>query len=79
MTPSVHFDAKLTRRSGEAPARNIGQPGISTSSPKTTGTVSGIIGELEMCDEYITPICLRALYGLFYEPVAAGQNSYGIG
>ena len=78
----MHFDTKLTRRSGDestAPARDIGQPGAGISSPKTAGTVSGIIGELEQCDEYITPICLRTLYGLFYEPVCTDKNSFGIG
>lgn len=81
VTPSVHFDAKLTRRSGGesgSPARGIGQPGVGIT-PKTTGTVSGIINELEDCDNHITPICLRTLYGLFYEPLATDENSYGIG
>ncbi|KAH0829150.1 peptidase S8/S53 domain-containing protein [Lanmaoa asiatica] len=80
VTPSVHFDAKLTRRSGgetTSPARDIGQPGVGIT-PKTAGTVSGIIGELEQCNEYITPICLRTLYGLFYEPIATDKNSYGV-
>ena len=43
------------------------------------GTVSGIVGKLDQCDEYITPICLRTLYGLFYKPVATDRNNYGIG
>lgn len=78
--PSVHFDTKLKRRSGSAPepARSIGQPGVGIS-PKTAGTISQLVTELEQCDEYITPICLRALYGLVYEPVATELNSYGIG
>jgi tripeptidyl-peptidase-1 len=78
--PSVHFDTKLKRRSGSAPepARAIGQPGVGIS-PKTAGTISQLVTELEQCDEYITPICLRALYGLVYEPVATELNSYGIG
>jgi hypothetical protein len=37
------------------------------------------VTELEQCDEYITPICLRALYELVYVPVATEKNSYGIG
>ncbi|KAF8435036.1 peptidase S8/S53 domain-containing protein [Boletus edulis BED1] len=80
VTPSVHFDAKLTRRSsGEsaAPARDIQRVGFSTG-PKTGGTVSGVIDGLEQCDMYITPICLRTLYDLFYDPVATDKNSYGI-
>ena len=82
VTPSVHFDAKLTRRSGgesAASARSIGQPGAGAAPLKTAGKVSEVLGELEQCDEYITPICLRTLYGLFYEPVATDKNSFGIG
>ncbi|KAF8841683.1 hypothetical protein BDN67DRAFT_900913 [Paxillus ammoniavirescens] len=78
--PSVHFDAKLNRRSGSEssqPARDIGQPGVGIT-PKSAGTIESLVGELEQCDEYITPICLRALYGLVYEPVATELNSYGI-
>ncbi|OAX42805.1 hypothetical protein K503DRAFT_766419 [Rhizopogon vinicolor AM-OR11-026] len=77
--PSVHFDAKIKRRSGSEPepARAIGQPGVGIT-PKTTGTVSQILTELEECDEYITPVCLRALYGLVYEPVATDKNSFGV-
>ncbi|KAH7883231.1 peptidase S8/S53 domain-containing protein [Phlebopus sp. FC_14] len=78
--PSVHFDTKLKRRSGDSdsvPARDIGQPGVGIT-PKTTGSVLELVNELEQCDEYITPICLRTLYGLFYEPVATDKNSYGI-
>ncbi|KAF9243181.1 peptidase S8/S53 domain-containing protein [Melanogaster broomeanus] len=76
--PTVHFDTKLTRRSGDSqPARDIGQPGVGIS-PKTAGTVETLVTELEQCDEYITPICLRALYGLVYVPVATELNSYGI-
>lgn len=82
VTPSVHFDTKLTRRSGDqgaAQARGIGHPGIGIATPETGGTVSGVNGELDECNEYITPICLRTLYDLFYTPVATNKNSYGIG
>ncbi|KAG9312098.1 tripeptidyl-peptidase I [Chiua virens] len=80
VTPSVHFDAKLNRRSssgGAASLHRIGQPGVGIT-PTTTDTVSEIIQDLERCDEYITPLCLRALYGLSYNPVATDKNSYGI-
>ncbi|KAG2032913.1 Pro-kumamolisin, activation domain-containing protein [Suillus americanus] len=30
------------------------------------------------CDQYITPICLRALYELVHEPVATEKNSYDV-
>jgi len=82
VTPTVHFDAKITKRSGsgstEGIGRSIGQPGSGTA-PKTAGQIQTLLNELEACDQQITPICLRALYGLVYEPLAASQNSYGIG
>ena len=82
VTPTVHFDAKLSKRSGDGqPLRTVGQPG-SGNGPKTNGELivdwSGI-GQLFTCDKYITPFCLRTLYGLFYSPIAANKNSYGIG
>ncbi|KIJ15544.1 hypothetical protein PAXINDRAFT_62902, partial [Paxillus involutus ATCC 200175] len=62
VTPTVHFDAKLNRRSTE-PARTIGQPGAG-SGPKTTGKLNGTpLGDLSTCNEYITLDCLRALTG----------------
>ncbi|EGO26352.1 hypothetical protein SERLADRAFT_463329 [Serpula lacrymans var. lacrymans S7.9] len=81
VTPTVHFDAKLSKRSDPVsdPTR-VGLPG-SGNGPKTTGTVDdllGLVGELENCDKQITPACLRALYGLVYDPVATSKNSFGI-
>lgn len=80
VTPTVHFDTKILKRSGssEGTARNVGQPGYG-SHPKTTGEITTLLNQLETCDQQITPICLRALYGLVYEPLAAEKNSYGIG
>ncbi|KIK97958.1 hypothetical protein PAXRUDRAFT_135153 [Paxillus rubicundulus Ve08.2h10] len=75
VTPTVHFDAKLSQRSGGS--MRVGQPG-SGNGPKTTGVVSNWINQLEDCDKHITPICLRALYGLIYEPLSGDKNSYGI-
>ncbi|KAH7883232.1 peptidase S8/S53 domain-containing protein [Phlebopus sp. FC_14] len=81
VTPTVHFDAKLTRRSEDEdgePARAIGQPSYG-SKPKTTGTLAAAVAlDLSTCDQYITLDCLRALYGLNYTPVATDKNSYGI-
>lgn len=82
VTPTVHFDAKITKRSvsgsTDGIGRSIGQPG-SGAHPKTTGQIQTLLNELTACDTQITPICLRALYGLVYEPIAASKNSYGIG
>ncbi|KAF9243178.1 peptidase S8/S53 domain-containing protein [Melanogaster broomeanus] len=81
VTPTVHFDSKIVKRSAGAgefgTIRSIGQPG-SGSTPKSTGQITPAFKGLENCDEQITPICLRALYGLVYAPLAAENNSYGI-
>lgn len=79
VTPTLHFDAKLRRRNEPSVnARTIGQPGQSTSYPKTTGMISELLTELEDCDELITPICLRALYDFVYEPLVPNKNTIGI-
>ncbi|KIJ66050.1 hypothetical protein HYDPIDRAFT_87640 [Hydnomerulius pinastri MD-312] len=77
VTPTVHFDAKLSKRDGVRKVQPVGLPGEGTG-PKTTGQVSSWIDQLEDCDNHITPLCLRALYGLIYEPLSADNNSYGI-
>lgn len=80
VTPSVHFDAKLTRRGTADPARSIGQPGAGVG-PKTTGQLATttLPTGLATCDEYITLECLRALYQIPETVTATGSNSYGIG
>ncbi|EPQ51643.1 subtilisin-like protein [Gloeophyllum trabeum ATCC 11539] len=79
--PSIHFDAVIKRDNNSSGSggtlSNIGQPGVGLK-PKTTGTIGSIINELEACDQQITLICLRALYGIVYVPVATDRNSYGI-
>ncbi|KAH7906634.1 peptidase S8/S53 domain-containing protein, partial [Hygrophoropsis aurantiaca] len=76
VTPTIHFDAKISKRSTTHPI-SVGAPGQGIT-PKTTGQITNIITQLENCDQQITPACLQALYGLYYEPVAADKNSYGI-
>jgi hypothetical protein len=50
---------------------------------KTTGTAPTLVTEvknpLASCDSMITPICLRTLYGLFHQPLAAALNSMAVG
>ncbi|KAF8148410.1 peptidase S8/S53 domain-containing protein [Crassisporium funariophilum] len=78
VTPSIHFDTILKRRnSTSVRAKKIGLPGVGIT-PKTTGKITSILKELKDCDKMITPICLRALYGLFYEPLASHKNTFGI-
>jgi tripeptidyl-peptidase I len=74
ITPTVHFDVKISqpkKRSTDpkpavqpAKAKSIGSATNNIAAPKYGGKIpSGkVIGELEQCDEYITPDCLRALY-----------------
>ncbi|KDQ54116.1 hypothetical protein JAAARDRAFT_412436 [Jaapia argillacea MUCL 33604] len=77
VTPTIHFNAVTKRDGGKATAAHIGLPGIGTK-PKTTGKLSVVASELAQCDEYITPACLQALYGIYYTPQATAKNSYGI-
>ncbi|KAG6375597.1 peptidase S8/S53 domain-containing protein [Boletus reticuloceps] len=78
VTPSVHFDAKLTRRDSSEPARSIGQPGTGVG-PKTSGKLEAAIpNDLSTCDQYITLDCLRALYGVEVTVPSSRSNSYGI-
>ncbi|KII91521.1 hypothetical protein PLICRDRAFT_105438 [Plicaturopsis crispa FD-325 SS-3] len=78
--PTIHFNAVHRKRSVNepAPARTIGQPNRGPVSPKTAGSVTSIFKDLENCDKQTTPACLRALYGLIYEPLSTSKNSYGI-
>ncbi|KAG1738203.1 subtilisin-like protein, partial [Suillus lakei] len=76
VTPTIHFDTRVQKRDQHSRVP-IGQPGQG-STPKTTGEIEGILDQIEDCDKQITPICLRALYGLWYQPVSGSINSYGI-
>src|ERR1700733_3649769 len=87
VTPTVHFNTivsaalKPSHLEIHSAHQNIkiGTPGQGYSSPKTTGIVADIFNQLETCDQHITPLCLRALYGVVYKPRAANRNSYAIG
>ncbi|TFY61990.1 hypothetical protein EVJ58_g4155 [Rhodofomes roseus] len=93
VSPTLHFDTKPRGPAGQwqkvgsrddasassnSSAHAIGQPGFGTSFPKTTGTVQGIIDQLENCDEQIVPNCLRALYDFDYYPLVPEKNSLAI-
>ncbi|KAJ7723404.1 subtilisin-like protein [Mycena metata] len=78
VTPSIDFNAVLSKRSSTSTHIKLGQPGSGTVFPKFTETVSTILHELENCNTQITPACLRALYGFLYEPLVPSKNSYGI-
>jgi len=83
VTPTVHFDARLPKRSlgGGQTLKSVGQPSFG-NGPKTNGEVLDIanlnLTDLLTCDTHITPTCLRALYGFLYYPLVPSNNSYGI-
>lgn len=77
--PSVQFDTKHGRRDTNiGPPIKVGTPGSGFYGPTSTGFLDNIFTDLEHCDNVTTPACLRALYGLYYEPQATDKNSYGI-
>ncbi|KAL4071281.1 peptidase S8/S53 domain-containing protein [Scleroderma yunnanense] len=77
--PSVHFDAKLGRRSAnDGPDIKVGVPGSGFNGLKKAGVFKDSFTNLENCDQATTPACLRALYDLYHEPQATDRNSYGI-
>lgn len=90
--PTVHFDAKLKPRDASVSiekrddipgiGKGIGKAG-SGSLPKGGWRVGNhhyhkLQADLDMCDEYITPDCLRALYKFPVNTKANAKNSYGI-
>jgi tripeptidyl-peptidase-1 len=87
VTPSLHFDTRVTDRSDRIEKRDvtpntgktIGQPG-SWSTPHVGKYInkSQLIKELEQCDEQITPNCLKALYKIPKSTGKSVKNSYGI-
>ena len=79
VTPSIHFDTVLKKRGSiSLPAKKIGLPGAG-NIPKTTGKIKTLFKDLKDCDKMITPLCLRVLYGFFYQPSASDRNTFGIG
>ena len=79
VTPSIYFDTVLKKRgSASLPAKKIGLPGVG-HTPKTTGKIKTLFKDLKNCDKMITPLCLRVLYGFFYQPSASDKNTFGIG
>ncbi|KAH7908105.1 peptidase S8/S53 domain-containing protein [Hygrophoropsis aurantiaca] len=68
VTPTIHFDAKLEKRSTHTPA----------IAKRSSDAAINPATDISNCDEKITPACIRALYNFYYEPVAADRNSFGI-
>lgn len=79
VTPSVHFDAIIQKRSSTQPAKTVGKPG-SGNGPKLGAAVApNANSNLTDCDEQITLDCLRALYNISHIPVSGHVNTFGIG
>ena len=79
VTPSIYFDTVLKRRSSTSPpAKKVGLPGVENTL-KSTGKTKTLFKDLKNCDKMITPLCLRVLYGFFYQPSASDRNTFGIG
>ncbi|KAJ3487644.1 hypothetical protein NLI96_g3409 [Meripilus lineatus] len=78
--PTVHFANHIPVDTIQKRSfQRIGMPSTGTG-PKTNGVkvTQAPSGDLDDCDEMITPDCLRALYTINYTPVATDKNSYGI-
>lgn len=94
ITPTLHFDTKLKRseRSQDDQVlakRILGSTKIKLGAPNSPSLPKYAAGnhpnqifkELSQCDQYITPDCLRALYGIPTLPpttLTNSKNSFGI-
>ena len=78
VTPSIYFDTVLKKHGSTSLNAKIGLPGVGRT-PKTTEKIETLFKDLKNCDKMITPLCLRALYGFFYQPSASDRNTFGIG
>ncbi|KAF8903999.1 peptidase S8/S53 domain-containing protein, partial [Mucidula mucida] len=51
---------------------------VSTVKEVGQANITQILKQLDDCTTHTTPVCLRSLYGIIYEPAAVEKNSYGI-
>ncbi|KAF9037415.1 subtilisin-like protein [Hymenopellis radicata] len=51
---------------------------VSTVKEAGQANITQILKQLDDCTAHTTPVCLRSLYGIIYEPSAVEKNSYGI-
>lgn len=78
ITPSVHFNAILDKRS-RLPTKKIGEPGAGSVTPVLyRSDIKTLYEALDHCHEQVTPLCLRALYGFYYTPRSTQENGFGI-
>ncbi|TDL20636.1 subtilisin-like protein [Rickenella mellea] len=50
----------------------------SGNGPKTNGQKPSTTLTLADCDQFITPVCLQALYNIHYRPLSTKRNTFGI-
>jgi tripeptidyl-peptidase I len=80
VTPSIYFDTVLHKgHFTSLPAKKMGLPGIGITSKTTGKNFKMLFKDLQNCDKMMTPLCLRVLYGFFYQPLASDRNTFGIG
>ncbi|KZT61452.1 subtilisin-like protein [Calocera cornea HHB12733] len=92
ITPTIHYDVQLPpvkrsgaskeiiKRGGMPPAAQLGLPDSASLPKMALGGLFTIFDQLEHCDEQITPVCLRALYGIPPAGLqfATSKNSLGV-
>ncbi|KAJ6622436.1 Pro-kumamolisin, activation domain-containing protein [Mycena sp. CBHHK59/15] len=86
ITPTLHFTAIISSNTPYVthPARSAtNTTAPSVLRPFSLAVPAGLTAQqyldLSKCDQHMTPICLRALYGLSsYTPKATALNSFGI-
>ncbi|KZO98258.1 subtilisin-like protein [Calocera viscosa TUFC12733] len=91
ITPTIHYDVQQPppqrtgakrdlQKRGMPPAAQLGLPDSASLPKMDLGGLFNIYEELTHCDEQITPVCLRALYGI--PPaglqLATSKNSLGV-
>ncbi|KAF8265230.1 subtilisin-like protein [Lactarius quietus] len=69
--PTMHFDHHVPEDAARLRKRT-------NSSTNSTDVNVNITFSLANCDEYITPVCLQALYDFYYTPQATAKNNYAI-
>lgn len=93
ITPTVHFDAKIKHQPVTAEAsrrkralnsdaaKNIGSVSGNIAAPKSSGWLNiknPLISQLQACNQFMTPACLRALYQFLPNFMSNPRNSFGV-
>ncbi|TFK60883.1 subtilisin-like protein [Pluteus cervinus] len=80
ITPTVHFSAAVIKPHGVAAHTGTFVNTLGYKQPPKTKKLESLkaSGDLERCHDQIEPACLRALYGMHYEPMFGELNSFGI-